>query len=425
MIKHIIKIILTERKTNIWILFELILVFCILWFCTDYISFYTKRYLEPTGFDIDNVYHISLGVKEEGLKIISSEDNARKDELMNNIQTIFDRIKQYPEIETACISQWAVPYSDSFSSDAISIDSIIDYPQIKRVTPEFFEVFKINMLKGRVYNWNDISGENYAIISGDKDNIILGRPIEQLPDTIRKGDNTDSPLYKIIGIAQKTKKGNYNPYNKILYLPLKMNNPDIININHFEISVRVKPDIENGFETRFSKNMQQQIGVGPYFMVSVSSAEKLRDKFMIDNGYDNDFKSIFSVSAFLLINIFLGVVGTFWFRVQTRRNEIGLRMALGATKRNIKKQFMTETLLLLFFASLIASVICFNISITDILEGIDIPTIDGNEKSFTVGRHLANYIFTFLTLSVIAGIAVWYPAKRASSICPAQSLKDE
>jgi hypothetical protein len=36
--------------------------------------------------------------------------------------------------------------------------------------------------------------------------------------------------------------------------------------------------------------------------------------------------------AFLLINVFFGIVGTFWLWTENRRSEIGLRMAIGSSK---------------------------------------------------------------------------------------------
>ncbi len=104
MIRQIFKIIWSERKINIWILFELVLVFCILWFCVDYIYFFTKRYLEPTGYNVEHVYNINMGIKEEGHVLINNGTDAQKDSLVNIVWTIVDRIKKYPDIEYISLS---------------------------------------------------------------------------------------------------------------------------------------------------------------------------------------------------------------------------------------------------------------------------------------------------------------------------------
>ncbi len=49
-----------------------------------------------------------------------------------------------------------------------------------------------------------------------------------------------------------------------------------------------------------------------------------------------------AVNIFLLINVFLAVIGTFWFRVNRRRNELGLRMAVGSSRRRLQQLLIGE-----------------------------------------------------------------------------------
>lgn len=51
--------------------------------------------------------------------------------------------------------------------------------------------------------------------------------------------------------------------------------------------------------------------------------------------------------GFLLLNIFLGLLGTFWFRTQQRRSEIALHKAHGASDMSIFVRLISEGLLLL------------------------------------------------------------------------------
>mgnify|MGYP000361599848 CR=1 FL=1 len=48
------------------------------------------------------------------------------------------------------------------------------------------------------------------------------------------------------------------------------------------------------------------------------------------------------LAAFFFICAFLGIIGTFWFRTESRTSEIGLRMALGATRRQVRWQMIGE-----------------------------------------------------------------------------------
>lgn len=418
MIKQIFKIIWSERKINIWILFELVLVFCILWFCVDYIYFFTKRYLEPTGYNVEHVYNINMGIKEEGHVLINNGTDAQKDSLVNIVWTIVDRIKKYPDIEYISLSSAAVPYSGSFMSNKASLDTMVDYIQFKSVSPDYFNVFKINLQQGQVENWNNTDN---IVISGNKDNQFLKHDAEQIKSLVT-GDNENK---QVIGVAASSKRSEFDEHNPIVYTLLSTNDRETVYFDGIEICIRVKAEADKNFIERFTKDMQEQIAMDPYFLSSVTSISDLRKDFMKWNKYDNNFKSIFSISSFLFINIFLAVVGTFWFRIQTRRNEIGLRVAVGSTRMNIKALFILETLFLLLLASLIATPICINIALADILRDIGVPSIDRGEEPIQISQYVINYLFTALILITISISAVLYPSWRASRIQPAEALRDE
>ncbi|MDR1090590.1 MAG: ABC transporter permease, partial [Prevotella sp.] len=198
MIKHIYSIIWNERKINIWILIELVLVFCILWFCVDYSYFYMKRYFEPKGFDVDHVYNINLGMKTH-----AGEPNY--EETLDDFRTIVDRIEKYPEIESFCVSIAAMPYSGSYSNYGCFIDTAsIVYVQVKAVTSGYFDVFKIEKISGDLSEWDNASS-NSNIISGDKDNILLDMPVNRIK-TFKLGSKNDYQELKITGIAAPVKR---------------------------------------------------------------------------------------------------------------------------------------------------------------------------------------------------------------------------
>jgi putative ABC transport system permease protein len=197
-----------------------------------------------------------------------------------------------------------------------------------------------------------------------------------------------------------------------------------MNTLYLEVSVRVKPEADKNFVEQFTKDMQNQLEVGHYFLTSVTPFEKDRENYLNLMGLSGNFKSIFAISTFLFINIFLAVVGTFWLRTQSRRGEIGLRVAMGASQKSIQKMFIGETILLLFLASIVAAVICINVTMVDVLKDIGVPVIDRSEAP-GMSQYLINYGITFLFLALIAVIAVWYPAQKASKIQPAEALHDE
>lgn len=422
MIKQIFKIIWIERKINTWILLELVLVFCILWFCTDYMFFVAKRYFQPQGFDIEHTYRINISTKDEGREVFSSGSDEDKNKMLGDIWVIYDRIKQYPAVEYVSYSSAAYPYSGSWSSTNIMQDSAEVNLQVKRITPDFFNVFRINILSGIPFTWENSVGGRSVIISADKNN-LFGKQSPEKRQFINPDKDNKEDKYNVIGVAERNKRSEFGEYNTIVYYPLKKDDQFIA--QYREICVRVKAEADKNFPEQFTKDMRNRLELGHYYLSSVRSIDEDRDEYMGWTGYSDNFKSIYSISAFLIINIFLGIVGTFWFRVQSRRGEIGLRVAMGSTKGGVKKMFILETFSLLFLASLIAAVICVNISIGDILKDINLPVPDRGEEKVEVIQHFINYGITFVFLAAIAFFAVWYPASRAAKTQPATALRDE
>ena len=70
-----------------------------------------------------------------------------------------------------------------------------------------------------------------------------------------------------------------------------------------------------------------------------------------------------------MVNVFLGLIGTFWFRTRRRRNEIALRLAMGSTKKQIFCLLMGEGLLLLTLVTLPAMIVCYNVGIAEFTMG--------------------------------------------------------
>lgn len=422
MIKHIFKTIWNERKINAWIIIELILVFSILWFCVDYLFFAVKRYSLPKGFDIEHTYRIHIETDDEGKKILNSDNDDDKQKMLTDMHTIFDRIEKYPAVEYISISSASYPYSGSWSSSSFTFDSTeVSSVQIKEVTPGFFEVFKTNIIKGVPFTWENIVNEDVVIISAGKDNMFG----EESPEQIKQVSRGKDFVFKVIGVANRVKRSELQEYNTILYRPIKKDELQTWTSSGRELCIRIKPEADKNFIEQFTKDMENQLGVGHYSFTGITPLSKDRDNYFQWNGFSDNFKSIYSIAAFLIINIFLGVIGTFWFRVQSRRSEIGLRIALGSSKAGVKKIFVIETFILLFLASVVASVICVNVAMADLLKELSVPIPDRREEVTGYADHAINYILTLSFLAIISFIAVWYPAKRASNIQPSEALKDE
>ncbi len=428
MIRHIIKIIWNERKINIWIFLEYILVFTILWFCTDFLFYMTKIYIEPPGLNIERVYKLNMGNRSVDLLTGRQKEEAK--DMRTELQIIAERLKRYPGITAVSFSNHSIPYNPYIHSITMGFenDSILSgkgYPHY--VSSEYFDVFKINVQKEKMRDWNNPGGQKKVWISPDFKNEIFNRPANRISSIVIKNSglnetgNEDQNIYEVIGITGKIKTRDYERYSNIVYLPY---HTDIHNGNFLpEICFRVDAQADKNFIGRFTKDMRPQLDIGKRYLQNIQPLNNYRKK--TNKNTDNTLRSVYSVTGFLIINIFLGIAGTFWIRTYARRSQIGLRIALGATKRKVQTMLVTEAILLLFSASIISVIICLNVGETDLLMNIGVPRIDREENRIGLWQDAINYAITFIFLAAVSLLAAWYPANRAANMQPAVVLRDE
>lgn len=118
-----------------------------------------------------------------------------------------------------------------------------------------------------------------------------------------------------------------------------------------------------------------------------------------------------SVCAALLIVTASGIVGLTSYWVAQRRQQIGVRRALGATRRAILNYFQTENLVI---ASVGASCgIAFSIALNLwMVQNFEISRIESSRA--LVGA---------MVMLILGQLAVLYPALRAASISPALAMR--
>ncbi len=122
--------------------------------------------------------------------------------------------------------------------------------------------------------------------------------------------------------------------------------------------------------------------------------------------------SIFGGSALVLAAI--GIYGLMAYSVQQRTQEIGIRMAMGADRRRITRMVIWQGMRL----ALVGVVI-------------------GVGAALALTRLVASWLYGVkewdplvfvsvpLVLSVVALLAVWLPAQRASALNPSEALRSE
>ncbi len=131
---------------------------------------------------------------------------------------------------------------------------------------------------------------------------------------------------------------------------------------------------------------------------------------------------LFSVGFLTLLIAGVGVANVMYVVVKERTREIGIRMAVGAKRRHILAQFVLEALLIAFIGGTIGMLFCWGV----VSFFRTLPSNEGVMQFF--GRpvlSVGTMVLTSSILAIIGLLAGFFPARRAASVDPVESLRYE
>lgn len=418
MIKHIFKLIKAQWKNNIWIILELFIVLSLMWYVVDYFSVMYISSRTPVGFEIKDTFVANLAhYQKDNPNHIAYEENS--EEPGQNFFRIVDRIRNHPDVIDISIGQWHFPYCTSNTFDSYRHDSLVTYAQILHVTPAYFQMFKIHP-----------AGKNNPSLLGEalEKGVIISSSMEEIlfpgsnatGQTIFNKDSTDN--YYVAGVATSLKNHLFTRPGIYIYFPFRehmvigKNEPDILTFT--DITFQTRPGMnEKDFVTSFKKEMNTQLRIGNFYCTGVTPINELREFALKSGGVYEAIQNRTGFAVFFLVNVFLGVIGAFWLRIKRRKEEIGLRIALGSSRRKVMKLMIMESIILMVMAAIPTMLIWFNL--------VNLEVLSVRNADITWQRLLLNTALTFIPLILVILLATWYPARRSANIQPAEALHYE
>lgn len=417
MIKHILKLIWNQRKSNSWLLGELLLVFVCLWYIVDYFLVVLYTFNAPVGFELDHTYNFQFNAREEGAEgyLTAAEHPSSVGE---DLWEAADRIRRMPGVEAVSFSRFGTPYNTmdnnmSLRSDTTGAEAVSC--RLYYVSPDYFDVYRIHPAPGGKTGLKEgVTARSVVITEDVAERLFPGQ--DAVGQTVYTGNGNQTLT---IGAVSRTGRGSeFNKVRPQVFLFLGEADVKSFGVNMLpwaEVSVRVKPDADKDFVETFMTQKGGQVELGNLYLQNITPLSNIREDALRDG--KSDMKTRTFILFFLLLNIFLGIVGTFWFRTRQRQGEMGLRMALGSTRNQLRIAVLGEGVMLLTLVFIPASLICLNIALTDLTSS----GLLGN----TAGRFIAGILLSYLLIvgMIIAGI--WYPANEAASLEPAEALHYE
>lgn len=375
-------------------------------------SFVAMRSIDP-GFDTHNVLTLEMS-----LTCVQFQKTAGLSRLVNDSLA---RIQALPGVDAAsagcCLPIGSAPNAPFVILGRPLSGSFHARANMPTVSANYFDVFKIPLLRGRKFTDRDIAGSpSVAII-----NQSMARQFWPNGDAIggqltlgRKTVMPGNPL-QIVGIAgdlrERTDRTTDPPGNTI-YIPLAQTSDDftayiVRNPTVWMVRTRVEP------HTLISavKNELVQASGGLPTMKAQSMDEILSNSTARED-FNMVVMLVFGVSAMLLAAI--GIYGLMANAVQQRTQEMGIRVALGAKANDIRNMVVLEAIRLTLVGVAIGVAAAW--SLTRFIESF----------LFNV-KPIDPFVFVVVPtlLSAIALVAAWLPALRASRVNPIEALRHQ
>ncbi len=421
MIKHILKIVWAQRKSNGWIFLELVIVICALWWMIDNFYVDMRTYYSPMGFDITNTWRFKLS-KLNSKSPDYVPDSGYTSTQVDDLQRLMAQISQHPSVEDVCVTFYSCPYSyGNMWRGLVPVDGDTAIAsqksfQMRLVTKEYFDVFKVEDPQGNPI-MPMIEGINNAIVvSEDMGELFYhGQPAkgrrvnfsEQQQDII------------IAAVCNSIRTNEYSRSEPCFYYC--MNGTSFIEqVNGFgaenaELCVRMKQAASQVDMNNFLEEMGERLTVNN---LNVYGVRAIND-FRVDElrNYESERSKKISLMAFLLLNVLFGIIGTFWLRTQYRQSELGLRVALGASQLSLKQYLYAEGLSLLLVTLPVTLLFVGNMIFMD--------KLDTYRVSLSFLRFLITVGGTYLLMAVMICLGICFPVRKVGRMAPAEALHYE
>ena len=356
----------------------------------------------PSGFKQENAMLFMIDTSATGYKT----DDPKLTALMSEVE---DKVKQVPGVEAASFA-FTVFNQGFWTCPAYSREDNIPEGQNRQlrnnmVGPDFFAAMGLPIVQGRAFGPQDTkSSQKVAVITESMAQKFFpaGSPVGKRFG-IKGRESTEQ--IEVIGVVKDAKYGTLKePFRPMAFYPYTQ-----------------LPDVLSNFVVRFSgsasavvpqvrqtiKQIDRNLPVDDVVSLSDHIGRSLVQQKLVAR-----LATFFGLLALLLACV--GLYGVMSYGVARRTNEIGIRMALGAQGRSVLWLVLREALLLVVIGLVVG--VLASLALTKTAQSL-LYELKANDP--------LTIVLATTLLMVVALVAGYLPARRASRVDPMVALREE
>ena len=326
------------------------------------------------------------------------------------------RMKEIPGVELAALTS-ALPSTNTnpnavggVASEGFAIEdrpgeSLQDLSAERiRISPDYFEVLRASLLRGRSFTEHDEDGKPLVAIVDESTARKYWPNRDPLGRRVRFRRDPTKPWTTIVGVVKDIKSDGLDidgvPH---IYVPTYQD-------SNRRLSVVLRTSLPAGVLEPQIRREIQSIDAGlPVF--GVSSMNDVLDRSLATRRFSADLVGGFAGLAVLLAAI--GIYGLLAYMVGQKSRDIGIRMALGAQREDILRMFLRRGVVLAGVGVVVGLIL--SASSASVMASL----------LYGVRPHdPAVFLIVPFLLFGIAVLASYLPARRATKVDPLIALRD-